>query len=220
MDQRWTEAGELSERWERNHVILQDSAQQRRQLGMATIRADRPIAVQSILDGALGVTRKQAAEAGIEAFASLVDQSLVRSVNAVVRTPEAKHARSGRSYYHDEKVFLSKASKADVVVHELGHLLEEASPELHQAALAFYDRRTAGEALKSLRRLTGIAYGVREMTRPDDFFDPYVGKDYQRRATEIVSMGLESIYMDPFRLAELDHDFFEFLYCAMRGVFQ
>lgn len=36
-------------------------------------------------------------------------------------------------------------------------------------------------------------YGFQEVTKPDDFISPYIGKEYDD-ATEVLSMGLEQIF--------------------------
>jgi hypothetical protein len=193
---------------------------QRRQSGLAIIRAENPIAVDSYIDGGIGAARRKTAEEGISEFARMVDRSLIDKVSVVARAPERKHVSSGRSYYLGGKIFMSSSAPVRVVVHEMGHLLEDASPDLHAAVLRFYDRRTEGESLQSLKKLTGLRYKPTERTRPDDFFDPYVGKDYGRIYSEVVSMAMESMWADPFDLAKRDPDFFEFMFKALRGVFE
>jgi hypothetical protein len=64
-----------------------------------------------------------------------------------------------------------------------------------------------GEALEWM----GRGYNKSEKTRRDKFLDPYMGKDYGRTATEILSMGLEMFYADPVQLAENDPDYFDFI---------
>lgn len=205
------------ERVSQEHRAL---TQQRRESGLAILRVDKPVGINATLSSSLGPVRRQAVLDGLDGFRQLVDQSLVERVNVVARPPERKHVAGGRSYYRDGKIFMAKSAPPRVVVHEMGHLLEDASPQLHDAVLKFYDRRTAGEKLQSLRLLTRLDYKPHEMTRPDDWFNPYVGKDYGGRFTEVVSMALESIYADPFKLASIDPEFFEFIFKAVRGVFE
>ena len=45
----------------------------------------------------------------------------------------------------------------------------------------------------------------------------YVGKDYGRRATEIVSMGLEELYRNPAVFAGNDPEYFKFTVGLLRG---
>ena len=57
-----------------------------------------------------------------------------------------------------------------------------------------------------------MAYGFRpgEMTRPDEFIDPYVGKDYGIHATEVSSMGMQYMRADMFKFARDDPGHFDF----------
>lgn len=163
--------------------------------------------------------RRLTVEAGVHELAKLVDQRLLPTfrVNAI---PPKRGTK--RSYYliGTNSLHMTKDAPVDVVIHEGGHLIEDVSPDLHQAALGFLRRRTQGEALQSLRLLTGIkGYGPKEVAWPDLFFDPYVGRDYKSLATEVVSMGLQFLWRDPVAFAAKDPDFFDFLYRAMRGDF-
>jgi len=60
-------------------------------------------------------------------------------------------------------------------------------------------------------------YSSHERARPDDFIDPYMGKDYGRRSTEIVSMGLEYMYADAAYFAQRDPEYFDFMFALLRG---
>lgn len=103
------------------------------------------------------------------------------------------------------------------IIHELAHILEVQGGLLDKV-LAFYDRRTAGEVLEPMSRITGDpGYRPSEVARKDKFMHPYMGKDYGRVATEITSMGLEYMYDDAARFAKEDPDYFDFIYDLMRG---
>jgi hypothetical protein len=111
------------------------------------------------------------------------------------------------------------------VVHELGHWLEDGASFIRAKAYDFYERRTAGEKLQRLSTVTGRGYSSNERTRLDKFIEPYMGKDYMSRwgkknyryATEILSMGLEMFYKDPYRLASEDPEYFNFVLSVVRG---
>lgn len=104
-----------------------------------------------------------------------------------------------------------------VIIHEMAHVLEVRGGLLDKA-LEFYDRRTKGESLEKLSYLTGDPrYDPIEVARRDKFMDPYIGRDYGRYATEVVSMGLEYMYAEPARLAKEDPDYFDFIYELVRG---
>lgn len=97
----------------------------------------------------------------------------------------------------------------------MGHWLEEMNPKAHESIMAFYKKRTKGESLSRLMD----GFGVDEFTRKDKFIDPYMGKDYEGRASEILSMGLGEFYRDPYRLAIRDPGYFDFIYNLVRGIY-
>ncbi len=113
--------------------------------------------------------------------------------------------------------------RTSVIVHELGHWLEAMIPGAKDAAIAFLERRTSGDKLVKMREATGNkSYADDEVTRPDRFLDPYIGKHYQAlgayRATETLSMGLELMATNPGMFASRDPDHFEFVLRTVWGV--
>ena len=92
-------------------------------------------------------------------------------------------------------------------IHELGHRFERAVPDLLDIEKTFYDRRTKGEQLQWL----GAGYSKTETSRFDDFFSNYIGKDYGGTAYEVVSMGFEYGYTEPFTLLK-DKEMAELIY--------
>ena len=121
-----------------------------------------------------------------------------------------------------------------VLWHELGHHLE-ADPVVKRAAGRFLRRRSTDDGkVHSLRSLTGVDYGSKEVAYKGDFFDGYVGKVYADGFTEVMSMGIDS-FADPERLAKraaVDPEMLEFVsgllaqpmdelaqaHAAMRGI--
>lgn len=159
--------------------------------------------------------RKKIWSNGIEAFRRLVGTGTLDGQTVKVRA-----GGRGRSNYSPGKGQINMTTSAGVraVVHELGHWLEDADPEVLRKALAFYDQRTAGDNLEWL----GDHYSRSEKAKRDQFLSPYMGKAYtskgKRYATEIVSMGLEMFFDDPVKLAKEDPDYFDFIYDLVRGL--
>jgi len=125
-----------------------------------------------------------------------------------------------RSYHlGGSGVFMARRENMQgTVVHELGHALEWQNSHANDQAQAFLRRRTAGEPEITMRQATGDnRYKAYEVTRVDRFINPYMGKNYGPRASEITSMGLEFFYKDPARLAREDPDYFDFIYRVVRG---
>ena len=110
------------------------------------------------------------------------------------------HAEIAISGWNEEGYFRT-------ALHELGHRFERAVPGILEAEKIFYERRTAGEALRWL----GGNYRYDEKSRFDKFLNPYMGKDYGGRAYELVSMGFEYAYTNPTKLWE-DEDFATWIY--------
>lgn len=124
-----------------------------------------------------------------------------------------------RGYYSEVTNVLAASTKRtgdlkETVYHELGHRMEDLFPEIKKAEHQFYQRRTKGEKLQKMSKLTGIKdYDSSEEARPDNFLDPYIGKDYGNKDNsfyEIFSMGVEALYSGSLDLTK-DKDFANFI---------
>lgn len=109
-----------------------------------------------------------------------------------------------------------------IVAHEIGHLFEGNNDYALDAAVAFLDRRTAGDELKPLSQLSGEGYENHEFSRPDDFFHPYVGKSYTDSRgkitdTEVIAMGIEHYLYEPAMLANKDPEHFDLIWDLLHG---
>lgn len=127
--------------------------------------------------------------------------------------------RLTRAFARPERgeIYVLDNEERRIIIHEMAHVLEVRAGLLDKV-LAFYDRRTAGEKSEKLSTLTGDhRYDPSEVAKPDKFMDAYIGRDYGRHATEVVSMGLEYMYAEPARLAKEDPDYFDFIYELVRG---
>ena len=106
-------------------------------------------------------------------------------------------------------------AETDIIMHELGHRFEALlTPEtnsgyrrLNLQLLSFLTRRTEGEPLQKLQDVQPEAgYKPDEVSRPDDFFSPYVGKSYAGgtelgtgyQPTEVLTMGLQYLWWPIF----------------------
>jgi len=211
----WDKVKELWDKMAELRIAQTDWEDNVRKTLFNAVRVDTPANFKVKLISKLGAERKAAVTEGVEAFKSLVGIKLPE--DALV---EFKAAGRGRaSYGLANNVNLTTSAGSKTVVHELGHWYEDLLPDVHEKALAFYDRRTAGEALEHL----GTGYRAGEMTRKDKFLYPYMGKEYistvsGRYATEIVSMGTEMMYSEPARLAREDPDMFDFVFNLLRGL--
>lgn len=88
------------------------------------------------------------------------------------------------------------------------------TPDLDAQFQALHTRRTAGDPLKSLAKLTGInRYRANERPREDSYLDPYFGKEYDQRVTmEMMTMTFELVlrskHSRPTDLAKRDPELF------------
>jgi len=178
-------------------------------------------------------------QAGLDSFHRLAGDSIPAPKGIAFQKTKGKE----RSNATAAQVSLDPNAEESVVVHELGHVLESNNPQLHEAAVKFLAKRTAGEKLESLKKVTGFRYGAQEKTRKDKFINAYMGKDYTpqyfqelrkqvpkgeipveyytdpkiNQYTEIISMGLEYMHSQPHVLAEKDPEYFDFMYNVLRG---
>ena len=109
-------------------------------------------------------------------------------------------------------ISLSPNDRVKTIIHEFGHVIEMDDKEIKRRARAFLRERTKGEKAAWL----GDQYGKREMTKKNKFIHKYMGKQY-RGATEIVSMGMEYMYSDPYTLARRDPEYFDFMVSILWG---
>lgn len=130
-------------------------------------------------------------------------------------------------------VSLASDSSNSVIVHELGHWMEDCIPESSELIKEFLKRRAGNETLKPLAQLSSKKYGPSELAVKDEFIDPYIGRYYERRpvrlsmsgnvpdwdkayASEVLSMGLQYMYENPLRFAEKDPEMFDLIFDIVR----
>lgn len=133
---------------------------------------------------------------------------------------EFKSSTSRAHYRHGLVAEVKLDGTVRTAVHELGHRMEYTVPGVRVLEQQFYDRRTAGEPLEQLSKLSpGSRYGKDERARKDQFFNPYVGKTYEGRAYEIISMGMESL---PYRHSwdKMDPDYQAFILGALATAYR
>lgn len=103
----------------------------------------------------------------------------------------------------------SKMSIDSTQIHEFAHRLQSSMPELDEYFTRLWKERTKGEAVKTMREMTGNdGYGLQEKGKRDDFPSPYYGKMYgdedDPQPKEMMSMIFESLLGgDPKRFKEL-----------------
>ncbi len=134
------------------------------------------------------------------------------------QTKTIRYTKEQRGYFQKDgvmrgghKVVVSGYNPSTVMLHELGHLMEWTNPHIKALEAAFYRRRVYGEKLRRYSRSTD----VREVVRPDEFANEYVGKDYRPGAAA-------DFQHSPDATAEImpgPNEFYEVLTMGMQGVF-
>lgn len=132
--------------------------------------------------------------------------------------------RGSRAYSAAGDIYLDPGGSVGTAIHELGHTLEyHGASWFRDRANDFLKKRIAKmppelQVRERLRDITGIKYGRNEYAWKDKFINPYMGKDYGGRATELISMGVELLYKDPERFIREDAEMFEWLINTLRGI--
>jgi hypothetical protein len=170
---------------------------------------------------------------GKELFEHVVDKSIYPKPGAPFPKVRAQYS-SSRAHY-DLKGTIVGSSTPEVVAHELAHWLETQRKDVLDRLIAFRTRRLApGEQTVSLRSLfPSSRYDPGEITFKDRFGHAYTGKVYRRStykwetgrgtyvteeyATEILSMGIETLLQDPVSFYRNDREFFEFIVRTIWG---
>lgn len=104
---------------------------------------------------------------------------------------------AGRAQYDPYLSEVQIGVDVDVARHELAHRMESVVPGLLGLEERFFKFRTGDNpTFRSLNELVGSKnqYRDNEVADPDQFFNPYVGKDYKGVAYEIMSVGVQHVY--------------------------
>lgn len=110
----------------------------------------------------------------------------------------------GRSFYDMKKKELhlnikqSKTNLISEIFHEFGHIIEIQNPHIFEESLKFIKSKTGNE-----------------ISRPNvilgPFCHPYIGTIYEWNSTEVVSMGLQLMFLNPIMFLFRDPEHFEFI---------
>ena len=117
-------------------------------------------------------------------------------------------------------IWINNKTPDHMIGHEYGHLLEDSNNDVHKKVYQFLQDRTKGESEIQLNKLLpDHGYGSEEYVKKDKFIEPYMGKSYTGKTnTEILSMGLQMIMEDPYRLAIQDPEYFDLIIGILHGV--
>jgi len=152
---------------------------------------------------------QNAVKGGVEDYGKYVDPKVMTQKHVY-----AYGTSEPRSYASRGSIHISvKRGDRKTVIHEMGHHLEQTSPEVRRKARQFLTDRTRGEQATWL----GDGYRRNERAYKDRFLHPYMGKRYPQD-TEIISMGLQFYHSQPLTLAKKDPGYFDFMWKTLRGM--
>lgn len=149
---------------------------------------------------------------GIKLFQSLVHKDTIGGRVFFESTQESRSSYDGHGV-----VKLSNGSRKKTVVHELGHLIEDANKPVGSAARQFLRSRTQGSPLKSLGRSYEKDEKYKRRSSGKKWIAPYMGKIYRSGSTEITSMGLELYATKPLSFLKRDPEMFGLIASIARG---
>ena len=133
--------------------------------------------------------------------------------------PDGKK-RPGRAYQSGNGIWIGSPAHGypgRVIVHEIGHWIEDESSGIHQEIVRHFQSRTAGETPVKLKDLYPTSnYRDDEYTKRDKWISLYSGKEYVGNS-EILSMTLEQLHADPFDMIEQDPDTFDVVWRLLRS---
>lgn len=150
-----------------------------------------------------------------------------------------------RSSHYRGTLNMVKGAGPSSAAHEMGHAYEYRDPTIQAKAQAFLFERNNGEKIQRLNTLYGGGFDSYEVACRDKWKDPYCGKLYMGEyvheaqafasanvnkafdkgdpkysnpmSTEIVSMGLEKLYIDPAAFQAEEPEYFDFMMNKIRG---
>lgn len=185
----------------------------------ARFYTDNPIELDAVQNkGRFDADDKDALKDAVADFNRLVDAAAWKNPNKRIGV----NKRRGRAYYSSGQIYVNPSESRRTVVHEIGHAFEKFNADVLKQANGFLDHRAGGELPVRLSKLyPGYRYRRDEVARKDKFTNAYIGKVYgpigNQEYTEVISMGIESLYAEPYKLAMEDPEFFEFILTVVRG---
>ena len=191
---------------ERDKVVKLRIAKEKLREKVYVTKKEFPIDIDSQYSG---LFQDMIIKPGVKEFSKLVDKKVVPFTKTIVKQS------TGRYYFvSGNTIAINPMAGRSALVHELGHAVEMNNPIVKAKAVAFLEARTKGEKAIWL----GKPYGPDEVIKKDKFMEAYMGKQYGG-ATEIISIGLQKMYEDPYKFAKADPGYFDFIWKIARGIF-
>lgn len=170
----------------------------------------------------VGESAKESIQKGQTWFEGKLAGKQEADITWKVRTPD--EPQRCVAYPDDRSIKLVDKYVPISAVHEWGHQIEFQVDGVKEAAQEFLDHRVGDQASLRLADLfPDKNYRLDEMGRDDKFGEVfgdsawYVGKHYKDGWTEIVSMGMETLFASPVDFATKDPEYVKFLMGILDG---
>ena len=159
----------------------------------------------------------QKMEAAVDALGRMFDRDLSKLKVEVFVTKGRAWARQRKSNQGWHTIAIDPDDPVNVIVHELSHVVEFSDSTIRKRNLSHLQKRTKGESQYRLSQLANDpGYRANEYAWGDEFMSPYVGKNYGVFSTEVLSMGVEEMFLNPARLAVMDPRLFRHILRELR----
>jgi hypothetical protein len=178
----------------------------------------------SVFDGMTTVAKKTGHAKGMDNASDFLSSITSKSVVKDELRVDWVSAKGGRAFFSTDpldkagRIYLTGTEVTVTSIHEMGHAIELGNDAIGDQARKYLKRRTAGEKAQSLAKaVPGGGHAPSEMFKEGGFIDPYWGRIYPGGETEIVSMGVETLFMNPRKLMNEDPESFKWLVNLLRG---
>lgn len=152
-------------------------------------------------------------------------KDLVGKVDFVIENRNA--AYPGFEGAKEVKIAFNKDVKtlSSFISHEFAHLIEASNPSLKLISAEFLKKRVYQEdtvILSDFCEENGLNYsGAAKQIEvfPGSFIDPYVGRTYVHDNTEVFSIGVQALILDPVNFLFKDAEHFELTWNFLKGLY-
>lgn len=188
---------------------------------------EQKIYVSMASDALVPVKSQQTLQSG----ANLLVGSVKKGLGNPPSVKAYKDGGNTRPHYRDDGSinFWSDTATVEVAIHEIIHGIEMHNPDIAAIVQEFRRYRVGDEVGTNMGKTFGGQYKGNEIGFRDDFEKAfgkgtasayYVGKRYDDRTTEILTMGVQKLYEDPSGFAKNDPEYCSFILGVLDGSFR